>query len=58
MTIDIWTAPNTKGSYLDMTAHWIEVTGVEKVKEKCQLESEVVAFFYTALTKTVLISFN
>jgi hypothetical protein len=39
MTSDGWTADNTKGSYLGLTAHWIEV------KEGAwKLRSEVVGF--------------
>ena len=39
MTSDGWTADNTKGSFLGMTAHWIEV------KDKTwKLHSEVVGF--------------
>ena len=36
---DGWTADNTKGSFLGMTAHWIEVKD-----EKWELHSEVVGF--------------
>jgi hypothetical protein len=39
MTSDGWTADNTKGSFLGMTAHWIEVKD-----EKWKLCSEVVGF--------------
>lgn len=38
-TSDGWTADNTKGSFLGMTAHWIEVKD-----EKWKLRSEVVGF--------------
>jgi hypothetical protein len=38
-TCDGWTADNTKGSFLGMTAHWIEVKD-----ETWKLRSEVVGF--------------
>ena len=38
-TADGWTADNTKGSFLGVTAHWIEVKG-----GKWKLRSEVVGF--------------
>lgn len=38
-TADCWTADNTKGSFIGMTAHWIEVK-----EEKWKLRSEVVGF--------------
>ncbi|KAM6489939.1 hypothetical protein JOM56_014518, partial [Amanita muscaria] len=50
-TFDTWTADNTKGSFLGMTAHWIKVTKKEdpKVpamewKEEWKLRSEVIVF--------------
>jgi hypothetical protein len=39
ITADGWTADNTKGSFLGMTAHWIEVKGA-----KWRLRSEVIRF--------------
>ena len=39
MTTDTWTADYTKGSYLGMTVHWVNVK--DKVWE---LQAEVVAF--------------
>ena len=39
MTCDGWTADNTKGSFLGMMAHWIEVKD-----EMWKLRSEVVGF--------------
>ena len=39
ITCDGWTADNTKGSFLGMTAHWIEVKD-----GKWKLRSEVIAF--------------
>jgi hypothetical protein len=38
-TADGWTADNTKGSFLGVTAHWIEVKG-----GKWRLRSEVIGF--------------
>jgi hypothetical protein len=38
-TSDGWTADNTKGSFLGMTAHWIEVKD-----KKWKLRSEVIGF--------------
>ena len=39
LTSDGWTADNTKGTFLGMTAHWIEVKD-----GKWKLRSEVVGF--------------
>jgi len=39
MTSDGWTADNTKGSFLGMMAHWIEVKD-----KKWKLHSEVIGF--------------
>ncbi|KAF5378846.1 hypothetical protein D9615_006888 [Tricholomella constricta] len=39
ITVDTWTAVNTKGSYLGMTAHWIEVK-----EKRWKLRSAVVGF--------------
>ena len=39
VTVDGWTADNTKGSFLGMTAHWIDVND-----GKWRLRSEVVRF--------------
>lgn len=38
-TADGWTADNTKGSFLGMTAHWIDVT-----EGRWKLRAEVVGF--------------
>jgi hypothetical protein len=38
-TADGWTADNTKGSFLGMTAHWIDVK-----EDKWKLRSEVIGF--------------
>jgi hypothetical protein len=38
-TADCWTADNTKGSYLGVTAHWIEVVG-----KKWELRTNVIGF--------------
>jgi hypothetical protein len=39
VTADGWTADNTKGSFLGMTGHWIEVKD-----NKWKLRSEVIGF--------------
>lgn len=46
MTMDTWTRDNTKGSYLGMTAHWIEVIGnmLKAGESQWKLRSEVVTF--------------
>jgi hypothetical protein len=38
-TANCWTADNTKGSYLGVTAHWIEVVG-----KKWELRTNVIGF--------------
>ena len=46
-TMDTWTRDNTCGSYLGMTAHWIEVKGADYKKKEWgtwKLCSEVIAF--------------